>query len=306
LVTVDFEGFRPAVIPQWRAAMTAWAEEAAARSLPSVFFVSVEHVLRLRTAQDGAHASLVAGLRELVEAGVELQAHNHCAFDAQTGAPLRGGELPARVPGYAKRPSMFYDVVRSNGIAIDAWIPQVVTSLRALRADVGHKVAPFAFRPGGWDSGGTDGEIVSYVDALARAGVAYDSSASHGVYGCRSWRVGLPFGRNVFVLRGGVVEVAATGAWNCGSRMSDLVAALRVLAQPQTYLPPRRSGILAPTLHFDHLVSPDDAPAASGRRAASAVRTLSRAAATLHLTPRTFSTLRFTEWPDAARGSSAR
>ena len=305
VVTVDFEAFRPASMPQWRAAMSAWAEEAAARTLPTVFFVSVEHVLRLRAADPQAHSDLIDGLRELVRGGAELQAHNHCAFDEQTGAPLRDGEIAAHVPGYEKRPSMFYDVVRHNGIPIDEWIPRVVASLGRLRAEAGQPEAPIAFRPGGWDSGGNASEIAAYVAALAGSGVTYDSSASHGDYGSRSWRVGLPFERNVFVLRGGVVEVATTSAWNYGSRRQEARALFRVLAQPQAYLPPTREGVLVPTLHFDHLVRPTESPRAAADRAARVVRTLARGATVLRLTPRTFGMLQFHERggaEEAARG----
>lgn len=157
LATVDFEAFRAADIDRWHAAMVAWAGESARRATTAVFFVSVEHVLRLRHASESAYERLRDGLAALVSSGAELQPHNHCAFDPESGAALMPDELPDRVAGYRKRPSMFYDVVRRNGIPIGEWIPSVVAEINAVRAAVAHPAAPLAFRPGGWDSGGPTG-----------------------------------------------------------------------------------------------------------------------------------------------------
>jgi hypothetical protein len=300
LVTVDFEAYRPSDVPRWHAAMHAWAQEASRVGLRSVFFVSVEHVLRLRAADERAHERLIDGLRALTDAGAELQPHNHCAFHPVSGAPVDASELAPAVPGYRKRPSMFFDVVRRNGIPIGDWIPQVLDALAAIRAAVRHPPAPLAFRPGGWDSGGTTAELTAYVAALRACDVRFDSSATRGAYGTRSWHVGMPFGRNTFVLQGSVLEVGATMGWDCGApglSKPNLAGALRLLAQPAAYLPPRGPGVLSPVLHFNNLIGAGESAGDAERRAGAAVRLLARLAGALHLTPATFATLGFASSP---------
>lgn len=294
LTTVDFEAFRPVDIERWHAAMVGWAGETTRRSLPTVFFVSVEHVLRLRYADEKAYQRLLDGFAALVTAGCELQPHNHCAFDAESGGALVRGELPRRLAGYGKRPSMFYDVVRRNGIPIKEWIPHVLSEINALRAAVVHPAAPLAFRPGGWDCGDRPEEVADYIRALSEAGVTYESGGSRGIYGTRSWKVGLPFGQNVFAVGESVVVIAPTIGWDCRVPFASprsLSAATRLLRQWRAYMPPLRAGILTPVLHFDHLLRGQDSTDAVAERAQRAVRVLACTAGRLRLHPATFASL---------------
>jgi hypothetical protein len=275
--------------------MEAWASAAAGYGLPAVFFTSLEHVFRLRHADDRAYEQFLIGARQLVEAGMELQPHNHCAFNVDTGQALRTGDLPERVSNYDKRPSMFFDVVYRNGIPISEWIPRVTSSFAAFGREVGQSAGPLAFRPGGWDSGGDSRDLADYVEALGLAGVRYDSSATRGEFGSTSWKVGLPFGRNVFRLKHDIIEVAATMGLNCGHTQFlrvQIEAVLRLARQRKMFGRPWPSGVLSPVLHFDHLVDVSDSAAAAARRAQRTVGLLAQLASRLNLTPQTFQDLR--------------
>jgi hypothetical protein len=159
-------------------------------------------------------------------------------------------------------------------------------------------VRPLAFRPGGWDSGGDSRDLADYVDALALAGVRYDSSATRGEYGSASWSVGLPFGSNVFRLKHEIIEVAATMGLNCGHTQFlrvQIESVLRLARQRQIFGRPWPPGVLSPVLHFDHLVHVSDSPAAVARRAERTVGLLAQLASRLTLTPQSFQDLRIVD-----------
>jgi len=257
LLTVDFEAFEARTAGLWAWAVERWAERASQGHWRFAFFVALEDVAQLRATSPNAHSRMLEALAALHDAGGELHAHNHGPFDPETGVPATSPAARRhRVAGYRKRASFFYDVVHRHCLDPGAWLTTVRAEQVRLAREAG--VPPprrAVFRAGGWDHGATPDECRSYLRALARAGFEIDSSASSGVFGTRSWRVGAPFGENVLLLESGVAEVAANSSLDCGSgprSLSSAAATLRLAAQPRLWAP-RTNGLVVTVLHFDHL-----------------------------------------------------
>jgi hypothetical protein len=291
LLTIDFEAFTAADLDPWLAAMRAWAREAQARELRFVVFLATENVVQLRAADRDAYARFGAAAAEMAAAGAEWHPHSHYLFDPDTGErpPASLGPRSAP-PGYTKRLSLFYDVVHLNGADIGEWLATVREVHEGFLADAGIPLPERpAFRAGGWDYGSTPEELARYVDGLAKAGYAFDSSAVAG----EDWRVEARFGANAFALAPGLAEVAPGAGADCGARLLSRRAAraLRdVLRQPSLWLPPTRPGVLVTVLHFDHLFGPGAGdPGGLVRRH---LRLLARARRTLRLATGGFGDLR--------------
>jgi hypothetical protein len=256
LVTVDFDGFTPENGPSWCQAMRLWAERLRRSPWKPALFVALENVVRLQRGNGAAHAEFLAALRELARAGAALYPHNHGAFDPDTGRPLSPGGDQSPAPGeYRKRPSMYYDVVHRNGLPIAAWLGV----LRGLYEELLRGVAcprprMLAFRAGGWDTGGSRNDLERYLNGLTASGFAVDSSASRGVFGTPSWRIGAPFGANVFRCGEGLIEVAPCWAveWILDPLAPATWAALSQLREHGRLWTGGR-GVFVVVLHFDHL-----------------------------------------------------
>jgi hypothetical protein len=97
------------------------------------------------------------------------------------------------------------------------------------------------------------------------AGFSIDSSASAGEFGTSTWRVGAPFGANVFWLAPTLLEVAPCWSLDCGAptiSRSTAHSGYELLSQTRLW-PPSRPGALVTVLHFDHLFRDLDTPGAS-------------------------------------------
>ncbi len=285
LLTVDFEAFRPSSLDVWLAAMEAWGEAMLRTQLRFSVFLSLEDVAALRAQDPSGYGRFVKAVSTLHAAGCRFYPHNHRVFDTTTGDMRERTHKSHHVPGYTKRTSMFYDVVRLNNLPFSEWLSSLDAEDSRLHDDAGiPRPAQRAFRPGGWDHGSEAEEIRAYVAALASAGFRFDSSATAGVYGTPTWRVGAEFGQNVFSLGDDMVEVAASSWLNCGhgprsARTAMLVA--RLLRQHH-FVTPWHSGIQCTVLHFDHLFHSRSRgqlryfsiadPKVVGRRVASAFR----------------------------------
>jgi hypothetical protein len=151
---------------------------------------------------------------------------------------------------------MFYDVVRRHNLDLAAWLVVVTAEYDRLLRDARVQAPAIrAFRPGGWDHGSTTEEIRAYLSALTTCGYEVDSSDASGTFGDRTWRVGVPFGRNVYRLAGGLTEVAPSWPVTCGTRLVSrrgLAALVSLLRQPRVWMS-RRPGAAVGVLHFDHL-----------------------------------------------------
>ncbi len=257
LLTVDFEAFSPEHVPLWCEAMREWARCAERHRLPFSFFIAVEDVVRLRNARPDLYGEFLAAASMLVRAGSVFYAHNHGAFDPDTGRLLATGEARETVPGYRKRLSLFHSVVYRQQQSLSAWLVKVrELHERFLQEVGGTSVTRPAFRAGGWDYGSTALDFETYLKALREAGFSIDSSACAGVFGTPTWRVGTTFGANAYVCVGGIVELAPCWVVDCGIDSLAGQGWRQVLPlRLQRDLWTGGGGACVVVLHFDHLFS---------------------------------------------------
>ena len=301
LLTVDVEAFDASRLELWCQAMAAWGREAAAAGLRFSHFVSMEHVARLRTRDPQAYEKLACSLRSLLSAKCRIYPHNHCVFDPVTGEfPGERSGWPQRIEGYRPRASMFYDVVRRHNLNLASWLAVVTAEYDRLLTHA-ELATPStrAFRPGGWDHGSTADEMQTYLSALATCGYRVDSSDAAGAFGDRTWRVGTSFGKNVYRLPGGLIELAPSWSLTCGAPLisrQGMAALAGLIRQPRLWMS-RRCGVSAVVLHFDHLFHDWDghhglfgvrSPVVVADRIHRLMRGLSAVQAGLGLAPATF------------------
>ncbi len=255
IITNDFEAFRADSMPLWRPAMKHWAVCSQKFRLPTSFFVALEDAAALSHCDGAGYAALIDGLRDLVGSGAELHPHNHFLFDPLTGVRPTSENEPVLPDGYTKRLSMFFDVVHRHGLPIGPWLETLREIHAKLMSDVG-RASPrrLAFRAGGWDYGSSCDELSAYVEGLARAGFAVDSSACRGRFGTTNWLAETPFGSNVFRLKSGVLEIGPSLHLNCGRDSTwRLLVDLGLALRRHPGLLRRQDGALVVVLHFDHL-----------------------------------------------------
>ncbi len=293
LLTVDFESFTPSTVGRWLAAMRAWARLAADGGWPFSIFIAVEDVVRLRASGRGVYDELAAAARAMHEAGAVFYPHNHGVFDESTGE--LAGVRPEHVAGYGKRASLVYDVVHRHRRPLAEWLGRVLHHYDAFLADAGIPRPPrLAFRAGGWDHGDTPELARQFLHALEDNAFAFDSSASSGRFGTATWRVGAPFGANLFALSPSLVEVAPCWSLDCRAGLRPRTVR-SLLAQPQLWLPRRRPGAFVTVLHFDHIfvrTASDDGGDDVAETIASFFRLLGSLRRALNLDAATFETLR--------------
>ncbi len=258
LLTVDFEAFTAETLPAWSRAMSHWAKRAAAARFRFSIFIALENVVALRETSRPLYEDLTRAAASLDAGGTVFYPHNHYIFDIDTGErPGDVRNLPARVPGYHKRPSMFYDVVHRHGANLADWLVTLRSCHARFLDDAGIEApARAAFRAGGWDYGSSPGDIETYVEALRTAGFSIDSSAVAGEFGTPTWQVGSAYGSNVFWLVPGLLEVAPCWSVDCGAPTlsRESASSLReLLRQRLLWSASRAPGALVTVLHFDHL-----------------------------------------------------
>jgi hypothetical protein len=258
LLTLDFEAFTADTLPLWCEAMRRWAESSRLGAWKFSFFLSVEHVAQIRRGKPHELGAFMEAIRELHDSGVEYHPHNHCLFDPETGrraTPRQERDRP--VPGYPRLPSMHYDVVHRHGRTLGEWLPTVVDTYGEFLSQAGvGRPRELAFRAGGWDYGVTRAEVTDYLEALVATGFSFESGAVAGIRGTSSWRIGAPFGSNVFALLPPLVEAAPTDFVNCGAGSLSIPQAgwlTRTLRQPQLWAPPFKAGVVVTVIHFDDL-----------------------------------------------------
>jgi hypothetical protein len=279
LLTVDFEAFDVASLDLWLAAMERWARQAASTGINVSMFIALEDVVRLRHDSKDGYSDFLRQVKLLDTTGVRFYPHNHGLFDPDTG--LQAGVKPQTVPGYDKRASFFYDVVHRHGLELRVWLRRLLEHYDEFVEEAGlQRPHQLAFRAGGWDHGSGPSESSIFVNAVSDVGFVYDSSASSGVYGTRTFRVGAPYGSNLLQLTPSLAEVAPCWSFNCGAGLISRSAAgsiRRLLPQPRIWLSRRQEGVFVVVLHFDHLFRPADAKLDSrAKRLASIVRRVDR------------------------------
>ena len=258
LLTIDFEAFSPDDLDRWLDAMRQWTLLSTQGGWRFSIFLAIEDVVRLRAAGGGVYDRFLGALRELFEAGTRFYPHNHGVFDERTGLLAAGRRQ--RVPGYAKRASFAYDVVHRHGQNFSEWINRVVYHYDSFLSDAGiPRPQQLAFRAGGWDHGDTAESTRAFVRALERNSFSLDSSASSGVFGTPSWRIGAPFGSNVFALSPSIIEVAPCWSLDLHVKLTTrygLASLRRLLGQPRLWRSREAPGAFVTVLHFDHLLRP--------------------------------------------------
>jgi hypothetical protein len=256
LLTVDFEAFAPEMLPLWLDAMQYWAACAKRFELRYCFFLSVEDALRIRAAGREEYDQLLAAMRAIDDAGSLFYAHNHFVFDSETGQKRQmDRESPVFLPDYGKRRSVFYDVCRRHCLDWATWMAIVRESFEHVLTDAGCRKPTFSvFRAGGWDYGESLADLSRYLGGLAAAGFRGDSSACQGRFGTPDWRVGTDYGRNVFWVDHGLLEIAPTWALDASVSPRSAAAVRNYLSLgKQGGLWIGRKGACVVVLHFDHL-----------------------------------------------------
>ena len=256
LLTVDFEAFRSETMPIWIEAMHRWANHATRTGLRFSFFLSVEDAIRLRAAAPSIYEDFLSAIRDLERTGSRFYPHNHFVYETTTGEKTVHSRETGKPPvHYAKRKSLFWDVVHRHRLPLGAWLATVRTTYETILADAHCAVpTPVVFRAGGWDYGGSCHDLQLYVEALGAARLFVDSSACRGTFGTPTWRVGAEFGKNVFRLQDNILEVAPT--WSVDVSTPPLsLEQLRTLLSLGIHqgLLAGRSGVEVAVLHFDHL-----------------------------------------------------
>jgi hypothetical protein len=258
LLTIDFEAFTPEAVAEWLGAMREWARLSAEGRWRFSIFLAVEDVVRLRAESESLYDGFLQAAKALSDAGTTFHPHNHGVFDPRTG--LLAAVRPQHVPGYCKRASFAYDVVHRHRVELADWVAQVVDHYDEFLVDARiPRPRRLAFRAGGWDYGDTAETSRAYLRALEQSAFSIDSSASSGVFGTKSWRVGAPFGSNVFALSSWLVEFAPCWSVNCGVGIATRESAAdvaRLVHQPRLWLTRRARGAFVTVLHFDHLFLP--------------------------------------------------
>jgi hypothetical protein len=254
LLTIDFEAFPAEGLDEWLKAMEQWASLSVRGNWRFSIFLALEDVVRLRAGRQSSYHAFLQAIRRLYEAGTSFYPHNHGVFDS-TG--ILAAIRPQEVPGYRKRASFVYDVTHRHGRDLSDWIGQIVDHYDEFLADAGiGRPDRLAFRAGGWDHGDTAESSRAYVRALEQNSFCFDSSASSGKFDTRSWRIGAPFGSNVFALSPSLVEVAPCWFLNCDAKLVShhgAAALARLARQPRAWLPLALPGAFVTVLHFDHL-----------------------------------------------------
>jgi hypothetical protein len=296
LLTIDFEAFEPDTVGDWTEAMMLWSEATGEGQWKSCVFIALEDVVRLRITRPVEYDRFLAAARCMAAAGATFYPHNHGVFSESTG--LLAASRPERIAGYPKRASMFFDVVYRHGIGILDWLDRLGSFYEVFLDDTGlAPPAQLAFRAGGWDHGATEADARAFVDALATTGYSWDSSASAGLFGTRSWRVGAPYGRNVFGLGSDLTEAAPCWFVDASDRLHDpgtARAALTLLTQPRLWR--GQPGALVAVLHFHNLFQRDSGGGSSAvrHRIRALFQKLAVVRTVLHLSSVTFDELRLT------------
>ena len=283
LLTIDFEAFDPDSVDEWITAMRYWASHSAQGKWRFSIFLAIEDVVRLRVTRPEKWPDFTQAAVELSQSGAVFYPHNHGVFNLETGelATVR----PERVAGYQKRASFVYDVMHRHKLSIEEWLAEVVQHYNRFLAEAGiQRPGRLAFRAGGWDHGDRPDTVRAYLRALRQNSFKIDSSAASGVFGTESWRVGAPFGANVFALSDSVVEVAPCWSFNCGAKLmtrNNLGAMAELVREPRVWAKRTLPGAFVTVLHFDHLFSAEGNRSTTNHRIArffkliSALRTAS-------------------------------
>jgi hypothetical protein len=282
LLTIDFEAFGAASLEAWLAATEHWAGRAASTGMKFSVFIALEDVVRLRHDSKDGYADFLQHVKLLHASGVQFYPHNHGFFDPVTGR--QAASRPQVIPGYSRRASFFYDIVRRHGLDLDTWLRRLLEHYDEFLSEAGvQRPEQLAFRAGGWDHGSTPAESAAFVTAVSDVGFAHDSSASSGVFGTRTFRVGAPYGSNLYRLTGSLAEVAPCWSLNCGAEWlsrSSVGSIRALLPQRRLWLTRRHEGVFVTVLHFDHLFRPADGNLDSTARRASILRRVDRFFAT--------------------------
>ena len=225
LLTEDLEPYltSPAQIDEAREALGFAADLSTKNSVPWTHFVDISAFEPAFVSGDDAAKSgcraLLGDLKGMVEKGDDAELHLHGPMSGRFIDVLRAEEKHSvRVKSiedavsYRQRKSFFFNSFYRGGYR------EIVLSLTygkyALeRYLYDGKEQVLAFRPGGWDQGGTEQDALIYFSALSASGLVANSGVAVGNFGGPDWRVGSDPGHNVASIQVGekeIIEVSPT------------------------------------------------------------------------------------------------
>jgi len=162
----------------------------------SAAFLSNDQDLKQRSQ------GMIDDLKAMAEAGDDCELHLHGPLNfalidlmrSEAKHHIRGPR--ESVEQYRQRRSFFYQTVYRGGYR------ELVSSLTYAKRLVEKSIYDgkkevLAFRPGGWDHGGSQRDTLLYFQALGDAGLIANSGLSQGEFEGKTWRVGNDPGRNL-------------------------------------------------------------------------------------------------------------
>ena len=173
-----------------------WTHFVDANSLAAAF-ISSDQDLKQRCR------AMIGDLRAMAEAGDDCELHLHGPLNrelleqlkAEEKLHVRGSGLEAQ-EHYRQRRSFFFESFYREGYR--AMVGSLTYAKRLLETSVyDGKMQVLAFRPGGWDHGSSDQDVLMYFHALSDSGLVANSGLSQGDFGGKNWRVGNDPGYNL-------------------------------------------------------------------------------------------------------------
>ena len=222
------EDFEPALenisdVEQMREILQFASTLSLKRGVPWTHFVDVNTLASAFISEDTPLkqqcTEMIGDLKRMAGSGDDFELHLHGPLNRRLLEYLRSTEKlrvasegMENVQGYRRRKSFFFKAFYRAGYH------DIVTSLaygkRLLENAVyDGRSQVLAFRPGAWDDGSSQQDVIIYFSTLREAGLIANSGLAVGEFGTPDWRVGNYPGHNVATVKvngGSIREVSPT------------------------------------------------------------------------------------------------